>query len=428
MGLLTLDKGITFNLNKATISQWFRIPQSAFDITSPATSFWGYDVFNGVIPFIVFGKQLQGPTASAEPTVIGNFVDHEGQSQNVIGSTNRVRTAPTSPSLIGVVKGETSVFLFVHLQTADLGNNTNTNQDTTGWVPLVDDLGQIYGVYQYTGVDASYADNKLEFFSRGGVEVSLDAWHHLLISWDLGSRNSSHGTATIDSSAHLADFVDDRSKLYCALDDKNIIEFDLPALWVEGGGANDVICDGAFNVAGRSTLGISGGVSTFSVDFATGINVDAIYLPADSISYARDPGPPWEVPSGAGTETGNVIQKVEMAELQIFAGLVTDTGVESNRRAFIDFERDEDGNKVLDEGGKGTLKPVKPAKTEELLGHRPDILLHGTSDWIAGKNTGSTGLKRTTKPSEPDEILPAGQFDPTGTIQKYTPDPALGES
>jgi hypothetical protein len=45
--------------------------------------------------------------------------------------------------------------------------------------------------------------------------------------------------------------------------------------------------------------------------------------------------------------------------------------------------------------------------------------LHGSKDWIAGKNTGSTGVDAK------GNVIAAGQFQPVGGIKKYTPDPSL---
>jgi hypothetical protein len=92
-----------------------------------------------------------------------------------------------------------------------------------------------------------------------------------------------------------------------------------------------------------------------------------------------------------------------LAELQIFTGVTLDTTLVTARRAFVDA----DGN------------PVDPEDAEEFMGKRPEILLHGSSDWIDGLNTGSIGLDNE------DKIVPSGQFTPTGTILEYTPDPSL---
>jgi hypothetical protein len=98
---------------------------------------------------------------------------------------------------------------------------------------------------------------------------------------------------------------------------------------------------------------------------------------------------------------------IEMAELQIWAGKTLDTNDVGNRRLFI--ARNETGAKV----------PVLPKVAAQRLG-RPHVLLHGSSNWKQGRNTGSTG--RTTE----GEIIPSGQFAHIGGIEKFKPDPKLG--
>ena len=106
-----------------------------------------------------------------------------------------------------------------------------------------------------------------------------------------------------------------------------------------------------------------------------------------------------------------------MAEFQLFTGVTLDTSVEENRRAFVD----EDGVPVPPEGKPPTEdKPdgEKPP-AEKLLGKRPDIVLHGSGDWSDGNNTGSLGVDND------GDNIPSGQFEPTGAIPSYTPDPSL---
>jgi hypothetical protein len=113
------------------------------------------------------------------------------------------------------------------------------------------------------------------------------------------------------------------------------------------------------------------------------------------------------------------IYQVEMAELQIFTDVTVDTKDEGSRRAFIDYGDD----------GKGALKPVDPTKgpippAEQLLGKKPEILLHTSENWIAGANTGSMGVIVDPATGEETQI-PSGQFQPVGKIKKYTPDPSI---
>jgi hypothetical protein len=116
------------------------------------------------------------------------------------------------------------------------------------------------------------------------------------------------------------------------------------------------------------------------------------------------------VPAGAVGLPGhsqfvNNIFRVEMAELQMWVGKTLDLGNESNRRAFIDYKRDQDGKPIKDKKG---LQPVSPSKAAKLLG-KPAVVMHGSSKWAKGDNTGSVG-----------------KFAPTGKIEQYKPDPSLG--
>jgi len=95
---------------------------------------------------------------------------------------------------------------------------------------------------------------------------------------------------------------------------------------------------------------------------------------------------------------------IQMAELQIWAGVTLDTSDTQLRRLFIDENK----------------KPAPPSKAEKVLG-RPDILLHGNNNWQEGKNTGTSGMSVT------GDLLTAGQFTPVAGIEKFKPEPELGK-
>ena len=120
---------------------------------------------------------------------------------------------------------------------------------------------------------------------------------------------------------------------------------------------------------------------------------------------------PIGIPAGAalGTEynTG-----VEMAELQIWIGQTGDTSDQNFRRLFVD----KNG------------KPVGTGTAKKQLGE-PDIMLHGSSNWKNGRNTGKSGYTEEdagdgTKRKVPN---PAGQFDHIAAIKTFLPDPKLGQ-
>jgi hypothetical protein len=95
---------------------------------------------------------------------------------------------------------------------------------------------------------------------------------------------------------------------------------------------------------------------------------------------------------------------LEMAELQIWINQTLDTGIEENRRLFVD----KDG------------KPVPPKEAEKILG-KPHVLLHGSSNWKSGRNTGSTGVDAK------GNVSPVGQFQTIAKIERFRPDPQLGK-
>lgn len=93
-----------------------------------------------------------------------------------------------------------------------------------------------------------------------------------------------------------------------------------------------------------------------------------------------------------------------MAELQIWAGQTLDTSDVSMRRLFID-----------DKG-----KPVPPSKAEKVLG-KPDVKLHGSGNWKAGRNTGTSGIDKDGNTKSD------GQFQHIAGIERFLPDPQLNK-
>jgi hypothetical protein len=132
-------------------------------------------------------------------------------------------------------------------------------------------------------------------------------------------------------------------------------------------------------------------------------------------------GHPIGVPCTLGedpTSVGGTGEKnntgLEMAELQIWIGKSLDTGILQNRRLFIDQKKDQNGNPT------GPKLPVNPRVAAKQLG-KPDILLHGSSAWVHGRNTGTSGYDESGK------IKPSGQFHPTAAIYPFKPEPKLGQ-
>ncbi|HEY1412395.1 MAG TPA: hypothetical protein VGF36_09645, partial [Rhodopila sp.] len=70
-----------------------------------------------------------------------------------------------------------------------------------------------------------------------------------------------------------------------------------------------------------------------------------------------------------------------------------------------------------------------PPPAEELLGKKPNILLHGSRNWITGTNTGPPFVPDPSSPDPGNPIMipdPDFAFTPTGKIVPFSPDPSLG--
>jgi hypothetical protein len=244
-----------------------------------------------------------------------------------------------------------------------------------------------------------------------GTQVTADEWHHVLVSVDLTNLIETHGTSSrFDVVGPISPYVDSAVKLYLAVDDVNKTTWDL-SVWVyPDGGPNDVITQEAADVAGA--------IRTYDGIYSNGTPEE---VPVGGIaSYSLDAS----IPSGviglpAPSKYVSQVLHCEMAEFQMWIGVSLDTGVEANRRVFIDYKRDSTGAPIPDKNGKLTLVPVDPAKAAALLGRRPDVELHKSSNWIKGNNTGTIGAGPDGKP------ISAGQFTPTGVIKKYKPDPSI---
>lgn len=111
---------------------------------------------------------------------------------------------------------------------------------------------------------------------------------------------------------------------------------------------------------------------------------------------------------------------IEMAELQIWANKTLDTGNVGNRRLFLDYPKDANGNPDKTK----PLEPVPPSVAAKVLGE-PDILLHGSNNWIRGRNTGKSGFAIDATGKE--VINQAGQFQPVARTERFLPEPKLGK-
>lgn len=392
------------DMSTVTISFWFRVPKEAVEAARAKiqTLAADYGVFDGVIPLISWGGQFTTPVTEVQRVDTGAIDSSAGQIfvEHISGS----HTAPLQPSGIGVYVGlpdQATVTLTVHIVTDVHASGIGLLLIPTEWTGDFIGINQtpphvgspIYANVVYTMTDVSFAiTEEPETFgnnvSGGAPEVLVAEWNHLLISWKLGSPG----------------------KMWCALNDENKTGNDLPAM-------NDVSKDEP-NDQWSWTNWIYMDHEGASIASSFGSNC----VPSDPFQIPAPPSVKRGIDNAGTTTSIAPIEKVELAELQIFSGVALDTSSESNRRAFIDFKRDEEGNPIEDEDGKRVLKPVDPKQAEELLGKKPDILLHGSTKWQRGKNAGSVGVDAD------GEEIPSGQFTPTGEIEKYLPDPSIIEA
>jgi hypothetical protein len=366
------------SFQKAVVSFWFRVPQTSLDlIKADLDDRRGISsVLVGTLPIITFGPvpnivQEDGPSAPASPSFIGIMY-------YTVQATD---DDPDPPPAFAIA---------INLQFTVFPSNSVPAESDENWRPdwfllLPMKSGSAYETAART------------------LDVTPDKWHHLLFSCDFSGTSS--GTASVVGGTPENPFtfeITSACNFWVAFDDVDYPYFarDDPFYSVGTGSeephkaATARVTDcitGAFHTLGSATTSTTPGT-----------------LPVASNLIG--------VPSDGGHT--NQIYQVQLAELQFFTDVILDTSSQDNRRAFIAQKKDEDGNET------GPLKPVDPKKAKELLGKEPDTMLHGQSNWIDGKNTGSKGYKEDSTDGDREED-PEGQFEPTGEIKKYSPDPSI---
>lgn len=241
------------------------------------------------------------------------------------------------------------------------------------------------------------------FYVYNPVHLGPDRWHHVLLSCDLSDDCVTHGPLQVhdphgSTHATTAEGTDSHCRIWLALDDVNQGLDGLRPYAVDGSDdPSAVLTENAWNVANNVT-GLVGNLW----DTPATCSYPAEYLPVSGGALG--------IPASA--EWVDSIYKTEFAELQLFTDVHLDTGVTANRRAFVDA----DG------------KPVNPADAETLLGKKPEVRLHGTANWKQGTNTGPDYVPNPAPgPGKPETIPdPAKALTPTGRIDAFKPDPALG--
>lgn len=426
MSYLQIPKGIQ-DFNKAVISFWFRAPKESVlaalghtgpggPATAPAIRF----------PLIVFGKpKMQQNFSFLYGDILVNPVTGFHHFEAFYGWETVGDPYDVGPCYVGLVCYSDGTFdLEFNLQMDTYGDYEAVDWVATSATYHVDGIPRsyvltlkdasptiLYGPPEYFYVRTVLSSDPLS----GGLDaLKPDIWHHLLLSFDL-TGPLSIGDPFASSSCQMWYAIDDQDYR----GPKNMgPNRDAPDA---GGGGGDGL--------GPNTI-LTNNIYRYSGTFSDNFMGEPVPLPP------RGNYNPGKVPTSdqefgiPGTHAYvNDVSRVELAEFQMFTGVTLDTSGEKNRRAFIDYERDANGNPVKDKDGKFTLIPVapagEPAPAEKLLNKKPEILLHGSNRWINGENTGTTGVDYS---KDPPEVKQQGQFQPTGGIKAYTPDPSLSKS
>lgn len=406
MSYLTLDKGVP-NHTKAVISLWFRVPQASIEAAAAASA---PNNLIRTIPLITWGDAPVVEAMEPNSVDIATAVDFPQEDCPPVISVTGYASAGTfklDPCYIGVRCDGGTATLDINIQTAGHAAIASYAVSVTlmevwsllrtlfppgepdlspgtGW----NDLGYPF-VGLASGVEdfSDYLNAVPERFHvwDDSRTLAADHWHHLLLSYDLGNACDTQGPPQPgDGGSNRWDTIAQGTSSFCrlwyTLDDENFNGEDhLGPFFVDGGAnPNAILTDNAWSVADAHT----------GMQYNLPEPVATCAYPSEAIPTLKPVG----VPASSAFEVN--IYPVELAELQFFTGVTLDTSVTAIRRLFIDA----DG------------KPVPPIAAEKALGKKPDILLHGSGNWIAGRNT-------STDPAEP--------LQPTGKIVAYTPEPSL---
>jgi hypothetical protein len=409
MSYLQIPNGIS-DFQKAVISLWFRVPKASIDaareqpipdsVEGDLNSY--FPALLRTIPLVTFGSIEHATTDYGDGT--GAY--------------------PTSPSYIGIDCNRDSFTalwpdkdsLAVHLALPNTMAFVMTPMESDGIGES--DAPQLLGTLQRK--DAFFMLGKGDVPYTGGqpsiLDATADTWHHVLISFDLTRSAAMRYTTAPQSAPPFAPatlMLPDGPAFMWAFNDVDKTDYSLSP---SGAQIYNTQPSGSVvippeplplkQITTNNLITVAGGAWAFIATWEP--------VPIKSL------GNPVGIPASAMFVDN--IYNVELAEFQMWTGVTLDTAVEANRRAFIDYERDANGKPIKDKDGNLTLLPVDPKAAEALLKQKPQILLHGSGKWIAGENTGTTGVDYSQTP--PVE-KPVGQFQPTGGIKQYKPDPSL---
>jgi hypothetical protein len=441
MSYLSMPNGIP-DISKAIISIWFRIPQSSVDATAAGDRFANHLAL--IIPLITFIHPRD--VEDMEPNIvnIGTAVNFPQSQCPYVPSTIGYQSVGPffldpcfigincDPDRLSIGRGKpTLVFNLQASGTAVISNYLiaaqnmavysllatppptvgDPNVPGNGW----NDLG-----FPYIGLASNLVDfsNYLmavpeNFQVRSPVVITADQWHHLLLSFDLSKACITNGPPLGgDRHATTAEGTTSWCQLWYAIDDVNYNgAVNLQPYAVDGGSdPNAILTDNAWHVANSQTLYI------YNLPQAPATcTYSPVPLPTSGVALG--------LPASAAYMAN--VHHVEMAEFQMFTGVTLDPAVEANRRIFIgpagkNSLPPSGPNSPNTSSGSGLLYPIDPKVAETFFGKKPELMLHGSSNWIKGKNTGSLGIDKDGKP------IASGQFMPTGPIKRYKPDPTIG--
>jgi hypothetical protein len=432
------------NFTKAVLSMWFRVPGTSLTACAAANQL-NPTHLAGIIPLVTFGQPLTEPVINQQATSWGsvNFyysitVDTNGHVTSPVISYKGVSAgnAYIDPSYLGVSStfdgsGNLVVSVVGNIQATAIPVVTGNKVVSSVTLHFTDSGSYSNADILWSEYDAPVGPQSYQFSVSVNASDFADKWHHLLVSFDL-----SGAVSTNSAGATIPDCVTSYNRMWVALDGVNYngTSGAFPN-FVGGSDLNAVITNGAMTVASTPqppyALPLPQLVPQVypadSTNPAPGTFSPGGNLPNCNTGTSSDPITFNVAPSAVPTlgyqfglpatpdQTGSIYH-VEMSEFQVFTGVTVDTGNPANVVAFIDFKRDKNGHAT-----SSFMEPVDPTKPAwnagtstrppavVLLGKSPDILLHGSRNWIAGKNTGTI----------------ADQFGPTGKIQKYKPDPGL---
>jgi hypothetical protein len=428
MSYLELSTGLA-DFDKAVISLWFRVPQESIDAaTAQAIADDGEDDLNvyfpalwRTIPLVTFGSLEHAMTSYGDGTnaypVASGYV---GVNCDIVSLANP------------------AVTLAVHLQMP----NTMTFQMTPMESDADGGYGEPQGLHTLQRKDAFYMSGNGSKPYYGDdlsqLVVTPDVWHQVLISFDLTEPATviySTAPQNVPPFAPATMHPLGGPKFMWAFDDVDKTDWSLSPSSAQ-----------VYNVQPPG----SGVTPAPIVPFEQITTNNLIDLPSGAWAFIGtwDHAPIKSSANPIGIPTAahfvDSVYPVELAELQFFTGVTLDTRIEANRRVFITAEGtpvdpapmidNPDYDPDLPEGPSNPQLILNPdgGPAAQLLGKKPDILLHGSDNWTIGKNTGPMIDNPDYDPSIPvgsdnPKLIPdpAKQFTPTGKIVSYTPDPSL---